>query len=270
MIGKIITGKGFGGCIRYCLEDKKMKIDKGQTVMHNRAEVLHYNNCFGNRQKLVQQFNEVRRLNPRQSKPVLHITLSFAENEQLPGHRLCAIAEQCAEAFGFGNNQYLLVEHRDTDSHQHIHIVANRISYDGKTNVSDSNSYKRMADFCRKMEQQYHLQEVLNPRAFLSKEQRLIPRMDKRKQAMKEQLQSILKASTTMEQFCRQAKENRIEVIKSRGISFVDDKGVKVKGNEMNLSLQTIERQIQRNNLKLEQKETEYIKLNRRKHSLHL
>jgi hypothetical protein len=192
MIGKIKTGKGFGGCIRYCLEDKKMKLDKSQTMMQNRAEVLHYNNCFGNKQKLIQQFNEVRKLNPKQSRPVLHITLNFAENESLPKHRLCAIAEQCAKEFGFENNQYLLVEHRDTQSHQNIHIVANRINFEGKTHVSDSNSYKRIADFCRKMEQQYNLQEVLSPRAFLSQEQRLIPRSDKRKHNMKEQLYAIL------------------------------------------------------------------------------
>jgi hypothetical protein len=161
------------------------------------------------------------------------------------------------------------VEHSDT-SHQHVHIVANRISFEGKTNVSDSNSYKRMADFCRKMEQQYHLQEVLSPVKFLLKEQRLIPRNDARKQTMKEQLHAILKAAKTMEQFYQQAKENKIEVIKSRGISFVDDKGVKVKGSGINLSLQTIERQIAKNNLKQEHKETEYINLKQHRYSLRL
>jgi hypothetical protein len=73
-----------------------------------------------------------------------------------------------------------------------------------------------------------------------------------------------------MEQFYQQAKENKIEVIKSRGISFVDDKGVKVKGSDMGLSLQTVEKQIIKNNLKQERKETEYIKLGQRKYSLHL
>ena len=269
MIGKAITGKGFGGCIRYLLEDKKMKLNKEQTIVQNRAEVLLYNQCFGDRKELVQQFNEVRRLNIKQSKPVFHFTLSIAPEERLDKGQLTGIVLQCAKDFGFDQNQFIAVQHKDT-GHQHIHIVANRIGFNGKTNVSDSNSYKRMADFCRKMEIKYNLQQVLSPRAFLSKEQRLIPRNDKRKLHMKEQLHVILKESKSLDMFCDYAKAKGFEVIKSRGISFVDDKGVKVKGSEIDLSLQAIEKQIIRNNLRQEQKEIQYIKQNQRKQSLHL
>ncbi len=177
MIGKAITGKGFGGCIRYCLEDKKMAIDKDQITMQNRAEVLLFNKCFGNKKELVQQFDEVRKLNPKQSRPVFRFTLSMTPGEQLSG----------AQLIGFGDNQFIAVEHKDT-RHQHIHIVANRIGFASKTNVADSNSYRHMAAFCRKMEQKYSLQQVLNPRRFLSKKQQLIPRNDNRKAHIETQL----------------------------------------------------------------------------------
>jgi len=63
MIGKITVGKSFGGCIAYCLNDKIK--EQNQEVVKDRAEVLLYNKCFGNEQELVQQFNDVRLLNPK-------------------------------------------------------------------------------------------------------------------------------------------------------------------------------------------------------------
>lgn len=267
MIGKIVIGKGFGGCIGYCLEDKKMRADKDQTLMHNRAEVLLYNKCFGNRKELVQQFNEVRRLNDKQSKPVFHCTLSLAKGEQLNQSQLIQIARDCAEDFGFADNQFLVVEHKDTQ-HQHIHIVANRIGYAGKTNVSDSNNYKRMAEFCRKMEKKYQLQQVLSPRRFLSKEQQLIPRNDTRKDHIKTQLQEVLRSSKTLESFQQKVKEKGFEIIKGRGIAFIDNKGVKIKGSDVGLSLQTIEKQIEKNNRAREQKQTESIKIKQRQNTI--
>jgi len=60
MIGKIKTGKSFGGCISYCLNDKKEKPDH-EAVMKGRAKLLLTNKCGGNEKELIHQFNEVRR-----------------------------------------------------------------------------------------------------------------------------------------------------------------------------------------------------------------
>ena len=127
MIGKIITGKSFKGCISYCLNDKQQK-DEAMPVIKNRAEILLLNKCGGNEKELIRQFNEVRQLNTALSKPVLHITLSFATGEQLPKNILLEICEHCAKDMGFDNNQYIAIEHKDMD-HQHVHIVANRIGF---------------------------------------------------------------------------------------------------------------------------------------------
>jgi hypothetical protein len=58
-------------------------------------------------------------------------------------------------------------------------------------------------------------------------------------------------------------------VIKTRGIAFIDENGVKVKGSDIGLSLQVIEKQLKRNSLAL-QTGTKFIKLSQRKRSLHL
>jgi hypothetical protein len=181
MIGKITVGKSFRGCLLYCLTDKRQDQSQ-QEVMKNRAELLMFNKCGGNQKELIQQFNEVRHLNPKLAKPVLHITLSLAPGEQLPKDKLMEMCEQCATEMGFENNQYVAVHHLDTN-HQHIHIVANRVGFDKRT-VSDSNNYQKIAKYCRQMELKYELKQVLNPKLYLSQKERLIPRHDSRKERL--------------------------------------------------------------------------------------
>ena len=241
MIGKIMIGKSFRGCLLYCLHDKQQK--GAQAVVKDRAEVLLYNKCFGRDKELIQQFNEVRLLNQKVSKPVLHITLSLAPGEQLGKDKLMEMVGTCAADMGFQSNQYIAVLHRDT-GHQHVHIVANRIRLDGRT-VSDSNSYKKMAHFCRKMEIKFGLSQVLSPRRYLSREQRQLPRLDVRKEQLREHIRQSLSASKTYAQFEKSINGLGYQVIKGRGISFLDEKGVKVKGSEVGYSLKRIEQILQ-------------------------
>ncbi len=243
MIGKIMIGKSFRGCISYCLENKKHKTPENSSQI-NRAEVLLYNQCFGNTKELIHQFNELRQLNQKLSKPVLHITLSLAQGETLEKSNLINIVQDCAKEFGFDNNQFLAITHNDT-GHQHLHIVANRIGYDKKI-VSDSNSYKTMATYCRKMEIKYNLQQVLSPKKFLSKELRKIPRSDTRKESIKKDIQDALLASRTYSDFEKQMQQKKYQIIKARGIAFIDRKGVYVKGSEVGYSLASIEKLLQR------------------------
>ena len=239
MIGKVIIGQSFAGCLRYCLNDK-IQQSESDTVMKDRAEVLIYNQCFGDQKELTRQFNDVRQLNPKLSKPVMHITLSLAPGENLSKDKLMEMSQACAKDMGFENNQYVAIIHRDT-TYQHIHVVANRIGYDKRT-VSDSNSFKKIADYCRKMELRYGLKQVLSPRQFLPKGQRNLPRLDMRKEQLRQHIQQVLKESRNFQNFEWKMNEKGYHIIKGRGISFVDSKKVKVKGSELNYSLQTIER----------------------------
>jgi hypothetical protein len=238
MIGKITIGKSFKGCIAYCLNDKNEQ--QNRDAIKNRAEVLLYNKCCGNEKELVQQFNEVRQLNPKLSKPVLHITLSLSPGENLSKDKLMEMSENCAKDLGFENNQYIAIAHRDTD-HQHLHIVANRIGFDKRT-VSDSNNYQKISKYCRKMELKYELKQVLSPRKYLSKEQRNIPRFDQRKELLRNNIQQALKECYNLQQFQVAMNKRGYQIIKGRGISFADEKKVTVKGSEVNYSLATIEK----------------------------
>jgi len=239
MIGKVTIGKSFRGCVLYCLNDKRPK-DENEHVMKDRTEILMFNQCYGDQKEIVQQFEEVRRLNMKLSKPVLHISLSLAPGEKLSKDKLMEMCQDCAKEMKFENNQYIAVHHRDT-GHQHIHIVANRVGYNGRT-VSDSNSYQKIASYCRKMELKYGLQKVLNPKRFLSRSEREMPRVDARMEQIKNEIGQALKESGNYAQFENKMKQKGYQVIKGRGISFIDDKKVKVKGSDIGFSLQTIDK----------------------------
>ncbi len=239
MIGKISIGKSFRAIINYCLSDKVQKHNQEQ-VFKDRAEVLLYNKCFGNQKELVEQFTDVSHLNPKLSKPVFHIALSLAPEDQLRKDKLMEMCEHCAKEMGFENNQYIAVYHRDTN-HQHLHIIANRIGFDKRT-VSDSNSYQKIASYCRKMELKYQLKQVLSPRRYLSQQQRNIPRHDQRKERLQQDIGQVLSKSINYQQFEQRMKEKGIQITKGRGISFTDEKKVKVKGSELGYSLQKIEK----------------------------
>jgi hypothetical protein len=250
MIGHVGVGKSFYHLISYCLEDKrelpeekKHALSKEDHLQHKeRAEVLAYNNCFGNKYELTQQFKDVRKLSSKVEKPVLHLTLRLAPNETLTEEQFRECAKECAKEFGIANNQYICVLHKDTKE-PHIHIAANRVGFDGKA-TNDSNSYKRMAELCRRLEKKYSLQEVQSPRAFQSPKERLQPGHDSRKEKLKVDIQQTLKQTNTYNEFEKQMQYLGYKVLKGRGICFIDDKKVKIKGSEIGFSLAEIEKKL--------------------------
>ncbi|MFP9100901.1 relaxase/mobilization nuclease domain-containing protein [Flavobacterium sp. RHBU_24] len=248
MIGHVSIGASIYHLLSYVLEDKKelseekkLELAVGDHLQYKeRAEVLEYNKCFGNKYELNEQFKDVSKLSSRIEKTMLHLSLRLAPGEQLTKAQLTDMGRACAEAFGVADHQYICVLHKDTKE-QHIHIAANRVGFEGKV-ATDSNSYKRMAELCRKLEKQYGLQQVLSPRKFLSATDRQLPRHDSRKEKLKADIQQTLKQTSSYPAFEKQMKGLGYKVLKGRGISFVDDKKVKFKGSEIGFSLAKIEK----------------------------
>jgi hypothetical protein len=250
MIGKIVTGKSFRGCLNYLHEGRLQPTKALQQLEAEKkqAQVIAFNQCFGDKKQLIKQFREVRLLNPKLSKPVFHATISFAyaDSNKLSNQDKADIATELAKAFGFEHNQYVAIAHADT-KHEHLHIVANRINYNGKT-ASDSNSYKRMAEFCRKMELKYNLTRVLSPNRFLSKqerqEQKTKPRLDNRKELLKQRLNTAIQSSKTIQDVKQQMEGYGYEVDLGRGIAFTDQQHVRFKGSQVGFALATIEKKL--------------------------
>src|SRR5205085_1842555 len=90
-----------------------------------------------------------------------------------------------------------------------------------------------IANYCRKMEQQYQLKKVLSPRKYLSKEQRQLPRLDQRKERMRQNIKQALHKSKSFHEFEQRLKEKGYQLTKARGISFTDEKKVEKKEEEI-------------------------------------
>ncbi len=248
MIGKIDTGYSFYGVLAYCLNDKRELSEEQKIAMSladglqhkNRAEVLEYNLCFGNEKELAGQFRDVKKLSKRVEKPVFHMTMRLAAGEFLSKDQLIDIGRACAKEFDVLDHQYVCILHKDT-AEQHIHLIANRVGYDGLA-AKDNNSYERMAKLSRRLEEQYHLRVVLSPRKFQSPEERLLPRHDSRKEKLKTDIRKTLEKARDYPSFVQQMTALGYQVFKQRGIYFIDEKKVRIKGSEVGYSLAKIEK----------------------------
>jgi hypothetical protein len=207
--------------------------------MAERAEIIDYNYCCGDAKELSSQFEDVGKLNPKLSKKVMHVIFSFPPGEKLDPATLNAISDDCASKFGFDKNQYTVVLHNDTE-HQHIHVVINRVGFDSKT-LSDSNSYKKMAYFCREVEKKYELTPVDNPRKYQTIQQRLSPRRNSRKIKLRSDIQYALSRSKSFYEFEKTMMDLDYDVLKGRGIAFRDRKKVCTNGSKVGYSFSKID-----------------------------
>ena len=143
MIASQNKGRGFRGTLNYLLQ-------KGQ------AEILDQNMAGRNERELAAEFGAARRLRPEVSRAVYHVSLSVREVERLSDAQWREAAQKYLKGMGFENNQYILLRHKDTPNHDHVHILANRIGLDGKV-VSDSRDYDRSAQVVKGLEREYGL-----------------------------------------------------------------------------------------------------------------
>jgi len=255
MFGRFNTAGSFRQTLNYCLEDKHLtQAQGGAAIYKDRAEILWYNQCFGNKQDLIRQFNEVAHGRPNMSLPVLHISLSLPTGEQYTKGFLAGLAADCARSLDFEKHQYVAILHKDT-LQQHIHLVANRIGFDGHT-VSDSYSYGRMADYCREAERRLGLRLEQNPRRYQTPEERQIPRHGQRLDKLSLHIQQALNQSLDYPQFEGNMQQRGYRVLKSpRGIAFMDEKNIVFKGSETGHSLRIIEKGLAMNVLRLQREQ---------------
>lgn len=145
MIGKIVKGKSFKGCVSYVLYAKDAKILASEGVLET------------DKKSIINSFYMQSLLNPKLSKCVGHIPLSFSPEDSLrmTDQFMERLAKEYMKAMGIENTQYLLVRHNNT-SHSHCHIVFNRVDNDGKT-ISDKNDRYRNEKACKQLKDKYNL-----------------------------------------------------------------------------------------------------------------
>lgn len=147
MIGKVITGKSFGGCLAYLLNRQEAAILEAEGVRMQNARTA------------TEDFNLQRKMNPDLGKAVGHIILSWSKEDlpKLTPEIMAERAREYLEKMQIKNTQYLIVQHIDRQ-HPHVHIVYNRVDNQGKT-ISDRFQKQQNVRVCKAMTMRhgYHL-----------------------------------------------------------------------------------------------------------------
>ncbi len=145
MIAKMAKGGGFRGALEYDLQEgKSILLDTNLSGQTPRA--------------MARELGEVRQLRPTLGKAVVHVALSLPPGEHLTDDQWRTVGHRYLAHMGLTENQYVMSRHTDTD-HEHIHLVANRITFTGAV-VSDSQDWKRQEALMRTLEREYGLTPV--------------------------------------------------------------------------------------------------------------
>ena len=128
MIAKLAKGRGFRGALEYDLAEGK-------------GRILETNMAGRTARELAAEFGAIRRTRPNLGRAVLHASLSAAPGETLGDEQWREIGLRYLRGMGFTDNQFVITRHTDTD-HEHIHILANRITHGGEV-VGEGQDYRR-------------------------------------------------------------------------------------------------------------------------------
>ena len=151
MIASITQGGSFGGLFGYLLaEEKQAKIIGGNVACRSATG-------------LTREFKAISDLNPQVTVVAKHIALAFApEDGEVANSLRAEIAMKLIEKLGYGNSQFLIVEHPRSDHghhHDHIHIAINIVGLDGER-VKNGFEWRRTEKILRATEQEHDLTPV--------------------------------------------------------------------------------------------------------------
>jgi hypothetical protein len=241
MIGKPITGKSFGGCVRYIVDKQEAKILAAEGVRMQNASTL------------TQDFNLQRKMRPGLGKAVGHLVLSWSKEDlpKLSDDLMTSHAKEYMEKMGIHNTQYAIVRHHDRE-HPHLHVIYNRVDNQGNT-ITDKNDYARNIKACKEitLKYGYHIgegKEQVNRQALRGKEKLRYELYDAIKAAVKQskgwkELESKLQQQGICIAYKYKGHSQEVQ-----GISF-EKGGLKMKGSaiDRSFSFAAIERQLKRN-----------------------
>ncbi len=206
MTGNQIKGKGFRGALRYNLE----KVDKKM------AEVLDHSFVNVSEKSIMKEVRLIRVQRPNLQKYFYHTSINFPPHEDISNERMKQIGHDYLKGNGFDQHQFIMFRHHDAD-HPHLHILVNRIGYDGKV-LSDSNDFARSEKVLRELEKKYGLTEVISSReakerAMTKNELEMMKRTNTPSHKMQLQvlIKNILKTKPTCAEFIQALQRKGIQ-----------------------------------------------------------
>ena len=157
-IAKISKGRTPLGCISY--------------VLGKEGAVLHQTNCVSRTpEALANEFELARQAQAqfqhcgrKTEQTVFHTSIGFEIGYSGGTDQKLEIAHTYLKGMGFDftQNPCVIAEHHDT-THQHLHVIASRVGWDGKT-LSCWKDFQRAEAIMRSIEVEYGLKPIINSR----------------------------------------------------------------------------------------------------------
>lgn len=143
MIAKIIQNGNVKKCLDYVLDKKD-------------AELLYTHDVRDyNRKAMLQDFNFYQGLNSRVKNSVIHLSISFHNNDAglVSSEMMKKISGEVLAGMGWNELPHVCCRHND-QKHPHFHLVVGRVGRNGKA-ADDSYSWLRMRKVLTALEKQY-------------------------------------------------------------------------------------------------------------------
>lgn len=229
MMGKIVIGKSFGGCIRYVTEKEG-------------AQVLYADGIrMENNKQMIHDFNMQRKLSPSLGQAVGHISLNWSEEDKgkLSPEKMVEMAMEYLAKMKIKDTQVLIVQHHDAN-HPHIHIVYNRVDNQGKT-IPDNYQQWKNVKVCKDMTIKHGLYMAKSKQRV---NMQALKGADKMKYQLFDQIKKECLTTRSWKQFENRLKKQDIGIVfkyksgtkEIQGVSF--SKGeYTFKGSEIDRSL---------------------------------
>ena len=187
---------------------------------------------------IADSFEYQRGLNPRCSKPVGHIALSFKpeDKEKLTDEMMAQIAREYMDLMGIKDTQFILVRHHNT-ANPHCHLVYNRVDNNGRI-ISDKFEWKRSEKIVKHLKDKYGL--TYSDGKGQTRTERL-HYTERTKSEIKNAVKTALKDVRNWQQFLSKLRQQGVEVEFKRrrgndnvieGITFIKD-DVRFKGSQI-------------------------------------
>lgn len=171
MIAMQTIGSAFRGVFEYNIHGSGGKQrNRGKVLATNLPVTDHSPRTF------AAGFAAFRRLNPKLTRAVYHVSLSPAPGDVITDEQWPEIARQYLSGMGFEDCAFVLIKHENEVEANavrppHVHLVVCRIRPDGTT-VSDQNNYRRSAKVVREIEARFGLKAVATPNRSQKKKKR--------------------------------------------------------------------------------------------------
>jgi hypothetical protein len=154
-IGKITRGNGFYGLMRYLLDKEKSPQILGGCTLGVEPD------------SIAREFRQIANLRPGVEKPVRHFSISFAPSDGNVDDLVKeTIAYRVLDGLGYKDCQFIAIGHRrdqaghdGVHNHDHMHIVANSVTLDGK-HVDGSFERFKIQEVLREVEKEFGLSQI--------------------------------------------------------------------------------------------------------------